>query len=99
MLTALRKRGMQAIVYSSLASAQAIQARIDATLGYPRDCRRAGGGLHVPAWQAQSTTWARIVANQDGIRWAYPTDGLYEFLTPTERTEVVWLESDWGVFT
>lgn len=87
---------MNAIVYTTLAAAQAIQARIDTALGHPALPRNVGGGIHVPLWSLGPTTWQQIRVHPSGTKWAYPIDGLYEFLTPTERTQIVSLESDWN---
>jgi hypothetical protein len=62
-------------IFTSLASAQACQAAVDAALGYPRVGVNVGAGVHVPPFTTQ--TYAAPVQNfADAAQWAYVADGI-----------------------
>ena len=71
---------MQAYIFNSLASAQAAQVAIDATepngAAYPVAGINFGGGVHAPAAQSATKTYAGIYQRPDGLAWAMLADGV-----------------------
>lgn len=54
------------------ADAIALQAAVDAQLGYPKNGVDVGGGLHVPAAQSRTTTAAAPMQKAASVIWGLP---------------------------
>jgi hypothetical protein len=80
---------MNGIVCPSLASCQSIEAQVDAILVYPRTGVDIGGGLHAPAWQTTTQTYAAPVALATPGQYGYPVDAINTVaLTPQQISQV-----------
>jgi len=78
------------VVKTDLAAIQAIQAKLDAALGYPKEGVKVGGGLH--ASKAESTTLhhAPILKHPTRNEWALQVQGVTQHVpeeTPVKLTE------------
>jgi len=77
---------MQAFIFATLAGAQAAVAAIDPPLGMPVAGRDVGDGLHVPAAQSVTKTYAAVYENAAGTLWAMLADAT---TTPNAKVHAV----------
>jgi hypothetical protein len=63
-----------AYVFSTLAAAQACAAAVDAAMGYSRPGDNVGPGMHAPAADSVTSTYAAIHTHPTLPLWAYPVD-------------------------
>lgn len=65
---------MKAITSPDLASLEAIQAKLDAELGYPFEGADIGGGIHAPPEQSRTLRRVDIIKHPSLDQWALPVD-------------------------
>jgi hypothetical protein len=83
---------MNGIVCADLASCQSIELQVDSVLGYPQQGRDFGGGLHAPAWQSATQTYAAPVPLASVGQYGYPTDAInIVALTPAQIASIATL--------
>jgi hypothetical protein len=66
---------MNGLTFPDLASAQVVQAQVDAALGYPKAGVDVGGGVHVPPSQSITTTYMQPVPLAT-VGYGYPVDAV-----------------------
>lgn len=90
---------MKAVVFSDKTSADAIQAKIDAAYGYPRDGVDIGGGIHVHPSLSRTLHAQAVIAHPDGKQFAAVTDDVDSSkLAAQDKTAVdaaVTLDATW----
>jgi hypothetical protein len=64
---------MNGLTFPTLAQAQAVQAQVDAALGYPKAGVDIGSGAHAPPSQSITTTYMQPVPLAT-IGYGYPVD-------------------------
>lgn len=86
----------RAIVFQQRADAEALLARLDATLGYPRAGVDIGAGIHVPATESRTLHHTHVREHPSRLEWAVPIDAAASAqLSPAERARVASLPADW----
>jgi len=71
----------QGIPFTKQSDAQALQAQVDASLGYPKAGVNVGGGVHAPPEQSVTLTYAVPQLLDDGT-WGYPIDAVSSTAIP-----------------
>lgn len=80
---------MNCISFPDQASAEALQATVDAALGFPKPGNPFDGGLHAPPAQAMTVTYAAPVQLVGGM-WGYPVDATnMSALSASQKAQVV----------
>jgi hypothetical protein len=64
----------QFYVFEDESSADACASTVDGVLGFPAAGVDVGGGIHAPAEESVTQTYALVTANSDASEWAYPAD-------------------------
>jgi hypothetical protein len=84
------------VILTVKSEADALQADIDATAGYPKSGKNVGFGKHVPAAQARTLHQYDVVKHPTLNNWSVKVDD-FPAKVPVGKTPVTKLPSDWSV--